>query len=103
MADKGRNDRIALLVREVENAAKQLRTEIRKRVQETGILKRWEATANQLRKQAAAVAAQVEKYAREVRQELEKSAKQKAKPASAKSKPASRPKRPAAKPAASGM
>lgn len=96
MADKGMNDRIARLVREVENAAKQLRTEIRKRVQETGILKRWESAANQLRKQAAAVAAQVEKYAREVRQELERGSKTKAKSA-AKTKSAARTKRPPAK------
>ncbi|GBD27158.1 hypothetical protein HRbin30_02502 [bacterium HR30] len=102
MADKGRNDRITQLVREVENVARQLRNEIRKRVQETGILKRWEATANQLRKQAATVAAQVEKYAREVRQELEKSSRPKAKPAT-KAKGTSRPKRPASRPAPSAM
>ncbi len=102
MAEKGRNDRIMQLVRDVENVAKQLRTEIRKRVEETGILKRWEATANQLRKQAATVAAQVEKYAREVRQELERSHKSKAK-STARPKAASRPKRSPSKPAASPM
>lgn len=102
MAETGRNNRIVQLVREVEHVAKQLRSEIRKRVQETGILKRWEATANQLRKQAANVAAQVERYAREVRQELEKTPKSKAKPAS-KAKAPSRAKKSASKPAPPAM
>jgi len=102
MAEKGTNDRITQLVREVESVAKQLRTEIRKRVQETGILKRWEQTANQLRKQAATVAAQVEKYAREVRQELERGKKGKG-AAAAKVKAASRPKKAQKKAASTSM
>ncbi|MCX8072371.1 MAG: hypothetical protein N3C12_07965 [Candidatus Binatia bacterium] len=102
MADKGRNDRITQLVREVENVAKQLRNEIRKRVEGTGILKQWQSTANELRKRAAAVAAQVEKYAREVRQDLEKATKAKAKPAP-KAKAASRPKKAAPKASPSTM
>lgn len=92
MADKGRNDRIRQLVGEVENIAKRLRNDIRKRVEETGILKNLESAANQLRKQAAAVAAQVEKYARDMRQQLERSAKGKAKPAASSArKKAARP------------
>jgi hypothetical protein len=102
MAEKGTNDRITQLVREVESVAKQLRTEIRKRVQETGILKRLEQTANQLRKQAATVAAQVEKYAREVRQELERGKKGKG-AAAAKAKTASRPKKVQKKAASTSM
>lgn len=92
MADKGRNDRIRQLVGEVENIAKRLRNDIRKRVEETGILKNLESAANQLRKQAAVVAAQVEKYAREMRQQLERSAKGKVKStASSARKKATRP------------
>jgi hypothetical protein len=87
MADKGRNDRIRELVTEVERIAKRLRTDIRKRVEETGLLKNIEGAASQLRKQAAAVAAQVERYAREMRQQLERSAKAKGKASAASKKP----------------
>ncbi len=104
MADKARNHRIRELVNEVERIAKRLRTDIRRRVEETGILKNLEGAANQLRKQAAVVAAQVEKYAREMRQQLERSSKGKGKAAPARKKAA----RPTAKPkpaagAAGGM
>jgi len=66
------HDRIGALVRELEAVAKRLRTDIRKRAGAAGILKQIESGANQLRKRAAAVAAQVEKYVHELRLELEK-------------------------------
>lgn len=87
MADKDRHDRIRELVGDVEAAAKRLRGEIRKRAQETGLLKNLQSAANQLRKQAAAAAAQVEKYAHELRRELEKGGKA---PAKRKARPAKR-------------
>jgi hypothetical protein len=45
-------------------------------VREAGLMKNLEKAAAALRKQAAAVAAQVEKYAHEVRMELLKTSKQ---------------------------
>lgn len=88
------SDRIGTLVREVETVAKRLRTDIRKRAAAAGILKQLESGANQLRKRAAAVAAQVEKYVHELRMDLERAPKA-AKKTKAARKPAGR--RPAAR------
>lgn len=69
------SDRIGALVRDLETVAKRLRTDIRKRAAATGILKQLESGAAQLRKRAAAVAAQIEKYVHELRMELERAPK----------------------------
>lgn len=96
MAGKVENDRIRQVVSEVEAIAKRIRTDVRKRVAEAGVVKNLQSAANQLVKQAAAAAALVEKYAHEIRKELEGSTR---KPAARKAaaKPAAR--KPAAKPA----
>lgn len=68
---KGAQGRIAALIREVEDAAKRLRTEIRKRAEAAKLPKDLEKMAAQLRKSAASLAGYVEKYAHDVRRELE--------------------------------
>jgi len=83
------SDRIGTLVRELETVAKRLRTDIRKRAAAAGILKQLESGASQLRKRAAAVAAQVEKYVHELRMDLERAPKP-AKKTKAARKPARR-------------
>jgi len=83
------SDRIGALVRELETVAKRLRADIRRRAAAGGILKQLESGANQLRKRAAAVAAQVEKYVHELRMELERAPKATKKPKAAR-KPARR-------------
>jgi ABC-type transporter Mla subunit MlaD len=75
MATKKQGDRIGALIADVEKVAKRLRADIRKRAEATGLLKNLNAMANQLRKRAAAAAAQVEKYVHEIRKELEAGAK----------------------------
>jgi len=69
------SDRVNQLMREVEALAKRVQTDVRKRVQAAALLKNLQAAANQLRKQAAVAAAQVEKYIRQLRRELERSAR----------------------------
>ena len=90
MATK-KKDRISALVAEVESLAKRLRTDIRKRAEEAGLAKNLRKAADQLRKRAAAVAAQVEKYLHELRVELE------GRPKAAKRSKPKKKKRPAAK------
>ena len=89
---KKQKDRAAALIKDVETAAKRLRTEIRRRAQRTGLVKTLQSAADQLRKRAAAAAAQVEKYVHELRKELEKGSKPpKRKKKVAKKKPAPMP------------
>ena len=83
MATKKRGDRVGAMMAEVEALAKRLRTDIRKRAEAVGLLKNLRAMADQLRKQAAKAAAQVEKYVHELRKELEAAGKS-AKPAKRK-------------------
>ena len=83
MATKKRGDRVGAMMAEVEALAKRLRTDIRKRAEAVGLLKNLRAMADQLRKQAAKAAAQVEKYVHELRKELEAAGKT-AKPAKRK-------------------
>ncbi len=80
MATK-KNDRLAEVIKELEELAKRLRADIRSAANQAGLTKNLERAANSLRQKAAAVAAQVEKYAHEVRMELSKPAKATAKPA----------------------
>ncbi len=75
MATKKQGDRVGALIADVEALAKRLRTDIRKRAEAAGFLKNLRAAADQLRKRAAAAAAQVEKYVHQIRKELEASAK----------------------------
>jgi len=71
MTTPHKGDRIAELIKEVEAVAKRLRMDVRKRALASGLAKNLQAAADRLRKQAAAVAGQVEKYAHEIRRELE--------------------------------
>jgi len=75
MATKTKGDRIGALVGEVEALAKRLRTDIRRRAKAAGLEKNLKAAADQLRKRAAAAAAQVERYVHDIRKELEGGAK----------------------------
>jgi len=74
---KDYQDRIHGLIKEVEGLAKGLRTNLRKRADVAGVIKEVEKAANQLRKQAASTAGQVEKYIHALRKELEPAAKKK--------------------------
>jgi hypothetical protein len=65
----GPRERIAGLIKDVEKAAKQLRSDIRKRAQSAP--KNLQAVADRMRKGGAEVAAQVEKYVHELRVSLE--------------------------------
>jgi len=70
MAAKTKNpDRIGTLVKEVEDLARALRTQLRKR--ELRVEKNLRKAANDLRKRAIGVAGQVEKYAHQLKQQLE--------------------------------
>lgn len=68
-----RHDRLAAVLKEIDTLVKRLRAELRRAARE-GLTKNLERAAAALRKQAAAVAAQVEKYAHELRMELAKGA-----------------------------
>ena len=70
MATK-RGDRINKLVKEVEDLAKRIRTELRKMARQSGLPRELERAGIRLRKQAAAAAGQVEKYVHELRMELQ--------------------------------
>ena len=83
MANK-KTDRLAEVIKEIEALAKRLRADLRRAASEAGLTKNLERAAAALRKQAVAVAAQVEKYAHEVRMELLKSMKAPKKPAAPK-------------------
>ena len=63
--------RISSLIRDVEAAARRLRSDIRKRANPAAIQKNLESAASELRKLAANAAAQVEKYAGQLRKDLE--------------------------------
>ncbi len=65
----GPQDRIAKLIRDVEQAAKQLRTDIRKRAQAAP--KELERLADRIRKSGVDIAKQVERYVHELRISLE--------------------------------
>lgn len=78
---KGPQSRITALIREVEDTAKRLRNEIRKRAEATKLPRELEKVAAQLRKRAANLAGYVEKYAHQVRCDLEGAAKASARPA----------------------
>jgi hypothetical protein len=80
MATK-RSDRLAEVIREMEALAKRLRADLRRAAREAGLTRNLEKAAAALRKQAAAVAAQVEKYAHEIRMELSKKAPARKRPA----------------------
>jgi hypothetical protein len=67
-------DRVNRLIKEVEGLAKRLQTDIRKRVRAAGVLRNLQSAANQLRKRAAAAAAQVENYVHQIRKDLERGA-----------------------------
>lgn len=82
----GPRERLASLIKDVEKAAKQLRTDIRKRA--AAAPKNMESAAARLRKGAADVAGQVEKYAHDVRVGLE--GKKSGPARAAKRKPATR-------------
>lgn len=91
MAAAGPRERITALIRDVEKAARQLRTDIGKRAQAAP--KNMEAAAAALRKGAADIAGQVEKYIHGLRVGLEgrKPAARRAAPRrAAKRKPARR-------------
>lgn len=62
-------DRLATLIKDVEKALRQIRTDIRKRAQAAP--KSLEEAAARLRKGAADIAAQVEKYVHDLRVNLE--------------------------------
>jgi len=96
MATKKQGDRVGAMIKEVEALAKRLRTDIRKRAEAAGLLKNLRAMADQLRKQAARAAAQVEKYVHQIRTELEAAGKS-AKPAKRK-KAKAKIRKPAASP-----
>ena len=78
MAAPHKGDRIAVLIKDVEKVLKTLRTDVRKRALASPLAKDLQGAAGRLRKQAAAVAGQVEKYAHEIRKELEKANKKSA-------------------------
>ena len=65
----GPRERLATLIRDVEKAARQLRSDIRKRAQAAP--RSMEQAADALRKGAADIAGQVEKYIHEIRVNLE--------------------------------
>ena len=94
MAKKRPSDRAGKLVAEVEALAKRLRSDVRKRISETGLPKRLQKAAADLRKRAAAAAAQVEKYVHDIRTELEGAPKK----APRRNKPKPRVKAPASAP-----
>jgi len=84
----GPRERIASLIKDVEKAAKQLRSDIRKRAQAAP--KNLQKVADRLRKGGADVAAQVEKYVHELRVSLQggkPAAKRAAKPKRKKAAP----------------
>ena len=81
--NKGLEDRIRLMMHEVEGVAKEVRASVRKRAKEAGLTKNLQKAAKQLREGAAKAAAQVEKYAHSLRTELEG----KSKPAGARKRP----------------
>ena len=85
------SDRVNALIRDVEALAKRLRTDIRKRVQAAGLLKNLQSAADQLRKRAAAAAAQVEKYVHQLRTELERGGAKPVKRAKPRKRPKKRP------------
>ena len=87
---KTRSDGIAAVIREVEDLAKRLRSDVRKRVAAVGVPKDLPILAAKLRKRAAAAAEQVEKYAHQVRMELERGAKKPAKAKRKRAKPAAK-------------
>ncbi len=64
MAAKKRGDRIGALIKDVEALTKRLRSDV-------GLPRDLQSAANQLRKRAAAVAAQVEKRVHQLRKDLE--------------------------------
>lgn len=72
MAAKKQGDRIGTLIKDWEALAKRLRSDVAKRARAAGLPKDLQSAANQLRKQAAAVAAQVEKRVHQLRKDLEK-------------------------------
>ena len=76
---KTRGDRISALTKELEAIAKNVRAEIRKTASKSGLPKRLERAAMQLRKRAAAVAGHIEHYVHEIRMELERGVKKPAK------------------------
>jgi hypothetical protein len=83
----GPRERLASLIKDVEKAAKQLRSDIRKRA--AAAPKNMETAAARLRKGAADIAGQVEKYVHDVRVGLE--GKKTGRPTrTAKRKPAAR-------------
>ncbi len=88
MAKKS-GDRISILIKDVEKAAKQLRTGIRKRAKAAP--RSLESAANRLRRGAADIARLVEKYVHEIRVELE-GAKKPARKAAPKRKKTARKK-----------
>ncbi len=65
----GPRERLGSLIKDVEKAAKQLRSDIRKRA--AAAPKNMETAAKRLRKGAADIAGQVEKYVHDVRLGLE--------------------------------
>ena len=87
---KTRGDGIGAMIREVEDLAKRLRTDVRKRVAAVGVPKDLPVVAAKLRKRAAAAAEQVEKYVHQLRVELERGAKKPAKPKRKRAKPAAK-------------
>lgn len=79
MANK-KTDRLAEVIKEIEALAKRLRADLRRAAKDSGLTKNLERAAAALRKQAAALAAQVEKYVHELRVELSKPMKKVALP-----------------------
>lgn len=80
------HERIQSLIKDVEGLAKNLRSNLRKRADVRSVVKEVEKAANQLRKQAATTAGQVEKYLHALRKELDPgtSATKKKRPAAKK-------------------
>ena len=69
MATK-RGDRLAVVIKDIEAMAKQLRADVRRAARDAGLSKSLEKAAAALRKQAAMAAGLVEKYAHELRMDL---------------------------------
>jgi hypothetical protein len=84
MPAKKSPDRIGTLVKEVEDVARDLRAQLRKR--EAAVEKNLRKAANELRKRAVVVAGQVEKYAHQMKLQLEGSPARKAAAAARKRK-----------------
>ncbi|MEO8606006.1 MAG: hypothetical protein ABI629_25775 [bacterium] len=87
----GPRERIASLIKDVEKAGKQLRSDIRKRVQTAP--KNLQAVADRMRKGGADVAAQVEKYVHDLRVSLEPARRAKPKRAAAPKRKKAAPRR----------